>query len=175
MTERCHEKGIVPGGALDLAAYGCAIGVGSKDVEGEPTQNGEVLGRIVLSRAIAIFGKMDVEHPMESVFDTPVDAGDVEQSLGGDIFGQQIMAHDRRIGTPASQASAQGNPAHRNDARKTIAGSQAGVAHDSGTARFVSIVTGRVDVLGEAALAGARELLHNRREQAPRFALIART
>jgi hypothetical protein len=63
MTERCREKGIVPGGALDLAAYGCAIGVGSKDVEGEPTQNGEVLGRIVLSRAIAIFGKMDVEHP----------------------------------------------------------------------------------------------------------------
>jgi hypothetical protein len=32
---------------------------------------------------------------MESVFDTPVAAGDVEQSLGGDIFGQQIMAHDR--------------------------------------------------------------------------------
>src|ERR1700687_5500078 len=77
MAERCHEEGIVPASTFDFAPYGCAIGVGSQDVEGKPAKNGEVLGSIVLSRAIAILGEMDVEHPMELVLDCPVTAGDV--------------------------------------------------------------------------------------------------
>ena len=36
MAERCHEEGIVPAGAFDFAPYGCRIGVGSQNVEGEP-------------------------------------------------------------------------------------------------------------------------------------------
>src|SRR5256885_9344397 len=81
MAEGFHEEGIVPAGAFDFAPYGCGVGVGSQDVEGEPAQNGEVLGSIVLPRPIAILGEMDVKHPMELVLDGPVTAGDVQQPL----------------------------------------------------------------------------------------------
>ncbi len=67
MTEHGEEEGVVPAGALDFAPYRCGIGMGSEDVEGEPAQNGEVLGRVVLSCPIAILGEMDVEHPVELV------------------------------------------------------------------------------------------------------------
>src|SRR3979490_2032487 len=108
MAERFHEKGIVPAGAFDFAPYGCAMGVSSQDVEGKPAQNSKVLGSIVLSRPIAIFGEMDVEPPMELVLDRPVTAGDLQQPLGRQVFGQEIVAHDRRFGTLAPQASARG-------------------------------------------------------------------
>jgi hypothetical protein len=85
MTERCHEEAVVPAGTLDFAAYGRGIGVSSQDVEGEPSQNGEVLRGVVLSRAIAILGKLDVEHPMEFVLDGPMAAGDLQQPFWGRV------------------------------------------------------------------------------------------
>src|ERR1700752_5258029 len=60
MTEDSQEEGIVPDGAFDFAADGCASGMGSQDMEGKPAHSGEVLRSIVLSRAIPILGKMDV-------------------------------------------------------------------------------------------------------------------
>jgi hypothetical protein len=98
MTDCSHEEGIVPAGAFDFAPQGCGVGESSQDVEGEPAKNGEVLGSIVLSRAVAILGEMDIEHPMKPVLDAPVTAGDMQQPFGGEVFGQEIMANDRRIG-----------------------------------------------------------------------------
>jgi hypothetical protein len=91
MAEDLHEESIVPASALDFAPQGGSIWVSSQDVEGEPAQNGEVLGSMVAARTVVVLGKMDVEHPMELVLDTPMAAGDVEQPLGRDVFGQEIV------------------------------------------------------------------------------------
>src|SRR5437660_11835270 len=111
MTEDCQEEGIVPASALDSASQGGSIWMSSQDVEGEPAQNGEVLGSMVAARAVGVLGKMDVEHPMELVLDAPMAAGDVEQPLGRDVFGQEIVTHDGRIGALTPQAPARGDPA----------------------------------------------------------------
>src|SRR5215211_7377483 len=171
MTEHCHEEGVVPAGALDFAPYGCAVGVGLEDVEREPAQDSEVLGSIVLSCAISILGELNVEHPVELVLDGPMTARDLQQPLGGHIFGQEIMAHDRRVGAMAAQASARGDPAHRNDAGKAVERSQAGVAHDRRAPDFAPVVIGRFDLLGDTARAGACKLLRDGCEQAPTVGL----
>ena len=64
MAEDRHEEGIVPSGALDFAPQRGSIWLSSQDVEGKPAQNGEVLGSMVAARAVAVLGKMDVEHPV---------------------------------------------------------------------------------------------------------------
>ena len=66
MTEDSQEEGIVPAGALDFEAYGCARGMGTQDIERESAHDGEVLGRIVLACAIGVLGEMDVEEPTGS-------------------------------------------------------------------------------------------------------------
>src|SRR5438067_3686084 len=167
MAEGFHEEGIVPAGAFDFAPYGCGVGVGSQDVEGEPAQNGEVLGSIVLPRPIAILGEMDVKHPMELVLDGPVTAGDVQQPLRRHVFGQEKVANDRRPGALVLQASPRGDPAHRCNTRKPMNCSQAGVTHDGRASRFAAVVSGLVDLLGGAALARSRKLLGDGCEQGP--------
>jgi len=47
-------------------------------------------------------------------------ARDVEQSLGRDVFGQEVMAHNRRVGALAALASPRGDPAHGGDAGKAL-------------------------------------------------------
>ncbi|MBR1165223.1 hypothetical protein [Bradyrhizobium elkanii] len=69
MDESYHEEGIVPAGVLDFAPQEGWIRMISPDVEGAPAQNGKVLGRMVAARAVAVLGKVDVEHPMELVLD----------------------------------------------------------------------------------------------------------
>jgi hypothetical protein len=78
MTDRGHEIGVVPSGALDFAAQGRAIGMGAVDVECELAQDGEVFGSIVLSGTVRILGEVDVERPMEPVLDAPVTACDLQ-------------------------------------------------------------------------------------------------
>src|SRR5882724_4808401 len=171
MAEGGHEEGIVPASPLDFAAQGCAVWVSSQDVESEPTQDGEVLWSVVLPCPIAILGEMDVKYPMELVLDAPMAAGDVQQPLGRHVFGQEIVAHDRGVGTLPPQVPARGDPAHRRGAWKAIEGSQAGIAHDGRAPRFAPIVDGPVDLLGDTALARSGKLLRNRSEQAPAVGL----
>src|SRR5882757_6432411 len=165
MAKGLQKKGIVPASALDLAPQGGLIGMSSQDVEGEPAQNGEVLGSMVAARAVAVLGKMHVEYPMEPVLDAPMATGDVEQSLGGDVFGQDIIAHERRIGALTPQASARSDASHRDSTWKAIDTRQAGIAHDRGGSRFAPIMAGRLDLPGCAALARSRKLLGNRGKQ----------
>src|SRR5262245_36841194 len=84
MADGGQEEGIVPAGTLDFSLDRGAIGVGSQDVEGKPTQDGEVFGCVVLSGAVGVLGEVDVEHPMELVLDGPMTARDVQQPLGRD-------------------------------------------------------------------------------------------
>src|SRR6202142_172953 len=170
MAEGLHEEGIIPAGTLDFEADGLAVGVGSQDVKGQPAQNGEVRWSIVLARAVGLLGKMDVEHPMKPVLDTPMTAGDGQQPLWGDIFGQEVVAHDRSIGALAPEASSRGDPAHRSDAWKAVEGSQAGIAHDGRPPRLAPIV-GAVGLFGDAARARSCKLLRNRSEQPPTVCL----
>src|SRR5579863_8808310 len=103
---------------------------------------------------------------VELVLDAPMAAGDMEQPLGRDVFGQEIVTHDGRIGTLTPQASARGDASHRSGAWKAVEASRAGIAHDGGASHFAPIVGRAVDLLGCAALARSRKLLGNRGEQA---------
>src|SRR3954470_2755361 len=166
MAEGFHEEGVVPARALDFAPQGGLSWVSSQDVEDEHAQEGEVLGSMVAARAVAVLGKMDVEHPMELVLDAPMAAGNLEQPSGRDVFGQEIVTHGGRIGALTPQASARGDAPNRSGTWKVVETGQTGIAHDCGTSRFVPIVGGTVDLLGCAALARSRKLLGDRSEQA---------
>jgi hypothetical protein len=77
MTKHSEEEAVVPTGALDFAAYGCWTGMGSKDVECEPAQDGEVLGSVVQSRPVAVLVEVDVKHPVQLVLDGSMTAYDL--------------------------------------------------------------------------------------------------
>lgn len=79
-----------------------------------------MLAGVVLSGTIAILGEVNVEHPMKLILDAPMAAADMQQPLGRDVFGQEIVAHDRRIGWLAAQAPARSEAPHRNNARKIV-------------------------------------------------------
>src|ERR1700675_1986222 len=165
MTKHGEEEVVVPTGALDFSAYGCWTGMGSKDVECEPAQDGEGLGSIVHSRPVAVLVEVDVEHPVQLVLDGPMTARDLQQPLGGHVLGQQGIAYGRRLGTIAMQLPARGDAADRNDAREAVDASQAGIAHDRRTARFSPVVSGGLDLFDGTALAGSCKLLDHDLEQ----------
>src|SRR5436190_18095134 len=98
-------------------------------------------------------------------------ACDLQEPFGRHVFGQEIMAHERRVGAMATPASARGDPAHRNDAGKIVNRNEAGIAHDRRSSRFAPVVTGQFDPLGAAAFAGARKLLRDGLEQGPAIGL----
>src|SRR5262249_30086036 len=100
----------------------------SVDVERQLAQDREVFGSVVLSRPVSILCEVDVERPMEPVLDAPMTACDLQESFRRHVSGQEVMAHERRVGTMATLASARGNPAHRNDTGKIVNRNQAGVA-----------------------------------------------
>lgn len=165
MAKHTEEEGIIPARALDFASNRGGVGMRSQDIKGEPAQDGKVLGSVVLSGTVSILGEVNIEHPVELVLDAPVASGDVQQPLGRDVFGEEIVAHERRIGRLRPGAPARGDAPQRDNAGKAMACRQAGVAHDGGTPRFVPIVTGGVDLCGAAALARSCKLLRDRFEQ----------
>ena len=54
-------------------------------------EGGEILWTVVASVAGAVLVHVDVEHPVEAVFDAPVVAGVLVQALGRDGFGEEIV------------------------------------------------------------------------------------
>src|SRR5258708_31293212 len=91
MSQHGEEEGVVPTGAFDFSTYGRGTGMGSKDVECEPAQDGEVLGSIVHSGPVAVLVEVNVEHPVQLVLDGPVTARDLQQPFGGHMPGQQVI------------------------------------------------------------------------------------
>src|SRR3981189_3184906 len=71
LTEHGEEEAVLPPCAFDFSAYGRGTGMGSKDVEGKPAQDGEVLGSIVHSGPVAVLVEVNVEHPVQLVLDGP--------------------------------------------------------------------------------------------------------
>src|SRR6266542_2902161 len=91
MAEKLDEEGIFPSGALDFSLQGRVVGMTANDVEGEPSQGGEVLRGIVLSGPVGVLGKDDVEDPVQVVFDAPMTAQDLQGFFGRHVSGQQIV------------------------------------------------------------------------------------
>src|SRR5580698_4252094 len=84
MGEERGEEGVVPSCSLDLAFDGALVWVLSQGVEGELSDEGEVLRGMILSASVGVFGEADVENPVELVLDGPVCTGDVQ-----DLFGRK--------------------------------------------------------------------------------------
>ncbi len=72
-------------------------GVSTNDVDGEPSQNSEVLWRIVFSGSAAILVEHDVEHPMQAIFDTPISPRSLQQPFGGHVLGRRVITRDRFV------------------------------------------------------------------------------
>jgi len=81
------------------ALSGCCL-----RIEGELSDESEVLGGMIITAPASIFAERDIEHPMELVFDGPVCPGDLDHALGGQDRGQQEVAHDHRLRLAASLA-----------------------------------------------------------------------
>ena len=157
MADCSHEEGIVPAGAFDFAAYRGLIGDRSQDVECKLSQESEILGCMVLSRPIAIFGEVNVEHPMQAVLDAPMAASDLDKSLRRHVFRQNIVADERRIGVLPSQTSSRSDPPNGCDTGKAVEFCQAGIADDRCAAGLASIVSRWFDLFCAAALPRSRE------------------
>ena len=105
LAEQAEKEAIVPGCGFDFAAHGYLLWVRSKHVECEPSQDGEVLGCVVLSCAVGILGKDDVENPVHLVLDGPVGPDDGQEPVGCKVFGQKIVSHEGLVcGTPFALA-----------------------------------------------------------------------
>src|SRR5215469_9437680 len=100
----------------------------SVDVERKLTQDGKVLGSVVLARAAGILCEEHVECPMQPVLDTPVTARDAQESFGRYVLRHEIVPYERRIGSLAAPAPARGDAAHRNHAGEVVSCGQAGIA-----------------------------------------------
>lgn len=81
MADCLQKECVVPASALDFAAYRGLKWKRLQDVETELSQEGKILGRMVLSRSITILGEMNVEYPMQPVLDAPMAPGDMQKSL----------------------------------------------------------------------------------------------
>ena len=66
--------------------------MGSQDVEGEFSQQSEVLWGIVFSATAGVFVEDDVEHPVKLVFDAPMGSNDLQEAGGGEELGEDEVA-----------------------------------------------------------------------------------
>src|SRR3954467_3474172 len=67
-----HEV-VVPGGGFALALEaGFQRGVGTREVERNLAEQGQVPDRVALAYSTGIFAEPDVEHPVETVLDRPM-------------------------------------------------------------------------------------------------------
>ncbi len=66
-------------------------------------ENSEVSWTVVAAVAGAVLVHVDIEHPVEAVFDAPMGAGGLVQALGREGFGEQIVGGlgGRRVGVRA--------------------------------------------------------------------------
>lgn len=129
MSEKLEKEGIFPTGAFDFLTDGGLGRVVANDVERQPSQDSEVLGRVVLSDPVGVFGEDNVEDPMQTVLDAPVTAHALQQSLGRDVFREQVVSHGRLLGPPAMDTSARCDAGQGSDSGKAVCRGHAGVAN----------------------------------------------
>src|SRR6476620_7860362 len=156
MTEHAQEEGVVPPRTFDFLAQGRGCGVTADKVEGELSEDRKVLGRVVFPSSVAILVEHDIEHPMQLVLDTPMGAHDVQQPLGGNIFGEQEVAYLGRLCAPTKRASARGDAGQRNDAGELLDRGESGIAQDGRAPPLAAIVSDGLAPFGNAAGSAAR-------------------
>lgn len=74
MGEELGEEGLVPTGAFELALHRALRELELDQIEGEPAEQRQVLGPVVLPDALAVLVKDHVEHPMQPVLNSPCSA-----------------------------------------------------------------------------------------------------
>ena len=57
---------------------------GAYEIEGEVAHHRHVGGAVTLAQAREVLAEDDVEHPMEGIFDAPVAAHHISETLGGE-------------------------------------------------------------------------------------------
>ncbi len=130
---------------FDFSAHRDAGRMGTHEVAGEPPHDREVLGTVVFSSSAAIFVDEGVEHPMQLVLDTPMIACDLQQTFGGEVLGEQVIAHGELVGAPTPRSPARSDASQGSHAGKAVCGADGSVANDGGTAGFVPIVVRWLD------------------------------
>ena len=105
MTEHAKKEGIVPTGALDFLAHRYGRRMCPDEVECELADDCKVLGSMVFPGSVAVFVEDDIEHPMQLVLDGPMAAHDLQKFFGREVFGKQIVACERALGTTAVQTT----------------------------------------------------------------------
>ena len=131
MADCLQKEGVIPACTLDFASYRGLVGDRLQDVECKLSQDGQVLGRVVLARPIAVLGEMDVENPVKLVLDAPVAPSDLQKPFWRHVCRQDIVANERLVGTLSPLAPAQCDPADGRKAGKAVGFCQTGIADDS--------------------------------------------
>lgn len=78
----------------------------AEEVEAEFADEGEVLRGMVHAAAGGIFAEIDIEHPMELIFDDPMCSGDVEHALRCELCGEEEPADGSHLGLTDGLAAA---------------------------------------------------------------------
>ena len=68
--------------------FACFLGF--QQIQSNATEPGEVLGPVALANAAVVFAEVDIQRPMQAVFNTPV-ASDVIQQFGWIVGGQTAV------------------------------------------------------------------------------------
>ena len=77
-----EEEVVVPGGAPEFCAHGVFGGFAAWDVECEAPEQGEVFGFVLFAVSLPVLVHGHMEHPVQAVFDDPMDAHGVLEVLG---------------------------------------------------------------------------------------------
>jgi hypothetical protein len=107
------EEGVVECGAAKLFRQGSLGFVLSDKIERQVAKHGEIVGTVVEPVALLILTHADIEPPMQSVFDSPVAAGDRAETFGRQRGTQEIIG---RLG--GGLAAVLPYPFHLADRRK---------------------------------------------------------
>src|SRR5215469_6183105 len=98
MSDEGEKEAVVPTCAFDFAFDGPLVGMLADEVEGELSDQGEVLRGVVHSASAGVFLEIDVEHPVELVLYGPMGPGDIEHALGAEDGREQEPSDDDGLG-----------------------------------------------------------------------------
>lgn len=88
MAQSVDEVVVVPCAFLDTVTDGNFLQIGAlQDVFCDPVEDSGVGGSIVFSGTAKVFIEVNIEHPVEAVFDLPVGPCDIERLFGREEAG----------------------------------------------------------------------------------------
>src|SRR3954453_14806514 len=88
--ETCEER-VTQGGAKELAFEGLFGAFELRKVEGQASQQGNVLWSVILAVAGLILVHGHVENPVKAVLHTPMSAAHIAEAAGGQFGAEQVV------------------------------------------------------------------------------------